>query len=127
MFATPLTLTTTLPFAAGMLTLDVPFAIAVALEIDCQLRFPAPSVCRYCPELPPVSFTLLFEPKATLAAAVRFAFPVTARLVTVALPVVASKIMLPAESPLSTLKYFSATVPHFPVVLYENPFFELSL
>jgi hypothetical protein len=40
---------------------------------------------------------------------------------------VASKIMLPAESPLSTLKYFSATVPHFPVVLYENPFFELSL
>ncbi len=115
MFAAPLTLTTTLPFATGILTFDVPFAIEVAPDIDCQLKFPVPSVCRYCPELPPVSFTLLFEPNATLAAAVRFALPVTTRLAVVVVFVVASKVMFPAVRPFFTLKFLVATVPYIPV------------
>ena len=49
------------------------------LEVDIdnvtQLNPPDPSVCKYCPELPPVTLTFPTAPKLTLLALVKFITP----------------------------------------------------
>ena len=93
-----LTEITTLPFAVGMLTLDVPFSIEVAVKLA-QLKLPLPLVVSTCPLLPPVIITLPTLPKLAV-------------LDTTKLPIVAllKLAVLPSNSRF-TVKFGTTTLP----------------
>ena len=76
--ALPTALIVMLPLAVAILTLLLPLLMLLVLpELTvAQLNVPDPSVCKYCPDVPPVICTLATGPKLTLLAPVKLAVPV---------------------------------------------------
>ena len=86
-FASPLLEMFTLPAEEGILTLLFPLLIDDTEVVTvAQVKLPKPSVCKYCRLLPPVIFTLAFEPRLTLPELVKLTFPLAVNAVVEILP-----------------------------------------